>query len=55
MPPAIQYEIPKEISNDDELKAWYEQELEKLGDEPSLQKEYELLETVSRFFQSRET
>lgn len=55
MPPAIQYEIPKEISNDDELKAWYEQELEKLGDEPPLQKEYELLETVSRFYQSPET
>jgi tetratricopeptide (TPR) repeat protein len=45
-----QFKIPDEISNDDELKAWYEQELEKLGDEPTPRRELALLETANRVY-----
>lgn len=46
MPPTNHYRIPEEISTDDELKVWLDQELEKLGDESSIVNEIELLDTV---------
>lgn len=50
MPQTRSQKIPEEISDLNELKAWYEQKLERLGDEPALEMELELLRRASRFY-----
>jgi len=50
MLPNSPYEIPDYVTNDSELRAWYERELEKLGDEPAPGKELDLLRSANRFY-----
>ena len=50
MPPTRPRIIPDEISDENDLKTWYEQELEKLGDEPAPGRELELLQGANRFY-----
>lgn len=50
MPPHNPYEIPDDVTNDAELKAWYDRELEKLGDELAPGTELELLRSANRFY-----
>ena len=50
MPPNSPYKVPDYVTNDAELRIWYEQEFEKLSDEPAPGKELELLRCVNSYY-----